>query len=203
MRCWSAGHYNPAMKTWQKWAIGVSSVTLALTAGTGIAMAAIPDSGGVIHGCYKPNSNGSNSALGVIDTVLSGGHCPTGDTALTWNQTGPQGPQGATGATGATGAQGPAGPSGMSGYQIVTAAPSSGYFSTIGAAVVATVTCPAGEKAISGGGTTEDTSGNITAAIADSAPLSDGSGWRVTFYVPSNGSNSNDEAYAVCADVSP
>jgi hypothetical protein len=82
-----------------------------LGAGIGIAQAVIPDSSGVIHGCYHPQSDGHNSALGVIDTALSNGHCPSGNTELTWNQTGPAGP---------AGAQGPAGPPGVSGYQLIT-----------------------------------------------------------------------------------
>lgn len=111
MCCRAGWRYNPAMKTWQKWAFLISGGMLLAGLSAGVATASIPDSGGVVHGCYKSNANGSNSALGVIDTALSGGHCPTGDTALTWNQTGPQGPQGP---------QGPAGSPGMSGYQLLT-----------------------------------------------------------------------------------
>src|SRR5215469_13010899 len=96
----------------KKYAYGIIGGVVVLGGvGVGTAYASIPDSGGVIHGCYKPQGNGSNAPLGVIDTALSNGHCPSGDTELTWNQTGPQGPQGVTGATGATGPQGPAGPS--------------------------------------------------------------------------------------------
>jgi Collagen triple helix repeat (20 copies) len=108
------------------------ATALVLAAGGGAAYAAsasIPDSAGVIHGCYKPTGNGSVSQLGVIDTALPGGTCPKGQTALSWNQAGPQGPagatgpagppgpQGATGAAGATGPQGPAGPAGATGPQ--------------------------------------------------------------------------------------
>jgi len=71
---------------------------LALLIFGGIAYASIPDSSGVIHGCYK-NSTGS---LKVIDD--SSQTCASGETALNWNQTGPQG---------ATGPQGPQGPSGL------------------------------------------------------------------------------------------
>lgn len=182
------------MRTWQRWTVITSSVVLASAAGMGIAMAAIPDSGGVIHGCYKTPVPVHGNPLSVIDSG-AGGTCPSGYANLTWNQTGPQG------ATGAQGPAGPAGPPGISGYQIITATPSNGYFSTIGPAVVAVVTCPSGDKALSGGGTTEDSGGNITAVIADSAPVSGGTGWRVTFYAPAGGSNSNDLAYAVCANV--
>ena len=73
------------------------------------ALASIPDSGGVIHGCYltagNPNVRG---ALRVIDTG-AGETCTGSEVALTWSQTGPQGPAGPAGTTGATGPQGPAG----------------------------------------------------------------------------------------------
>lgn len=105
------------MKTGQRLTIVGGSVILALAAGTGIALATIPDSGGVIHGCYKAQSDGHAAALSVIDTALTGGHCPADNTTLNWNQAGPQGPQGATGTTGA---QGPPGPPGISGYQVIT-----------------------------------------------------------------------------------
>lgn len=46
------------MKTWQRISVIAGSATLVLAAGAGIAAASIPDSGGVIHGCYKPQSDG-------------------------------------------------------------------------------------------------------------------------------------------------
>lgn len=97
----------------------IPAACLITLGGAGIAGASVPDSGGVIHGCYHPQSDGHNSALGVIDTALSNGHCPSGQTELTWNQTGPQGPQGATGAQGPAGPQGPAGAGGISGWEKV------------------------------------------------------------------------------------
>lgn len=65
----------------------------------GVAYASIPDSGGVIHGCYKNGTGVRDFKLLDSDT----GSCASGWTEITWNQTGPQG---ATGATGATGPQG-------------------------------------------------------------------------------------------------
>jgi hypothetical protein len=59
----------------------------------GVAYASIPDSGGVIHGCYK--TTGSNKELIVIDSPSQS--CPMGYTALNWSQTGPQGATGAAG----------------------------------------------------------------------------------------------------------
>jgi hypothetical protein len=80
-----------------------------------IAFASIPGANGVVYGCYS-NSNGT---LRVIDNSTT--QCKSNETALNFNQTGPQGPQGlqgpqgATGATGAAGPQGPAGPEGLQG----------------------------------------------------------------------------------------
>jgi len=74
-------------------------VTLAIAGSAlagGIAYASIPDSSGVIHGCYA-NKDGS---LRVIDTG-SGSTCDAKkETALSWNQKGPTGSRGPTGATG-------------------------------------------------------------------------------------------------------
>jgi len=104
--------------------LGAAGLVIGL--GTGLAAASIPDSGGVIHGCYKASTNGSVSQLGVVDTAKAGGHCPSNQKAVTWNQTGPQGPagakgdtgvQGPKGDTGATGAQGPKGDTGDPGPQ--------------------------------------------------------------------------------------
>jgi hypothetical protein len=74
------------------------------------ALASIPDSSGVIHGCYK-NSTGM---VKIIDD--SSQSCASSETALNWNQTGPQGSAGPTGPQGATGAQGAAGAEGSSSY---------------------------------------------------------------------------------------
>jgi hypothetical protein len=56
-------------------------VVAIMAAAIGIAQAAIPDSNGVIHACYKSN--------GAIRVVNSAANCKANETALTWNQTGP------------------------------------------------------------------------------------------------------------------
>lgn len=76
----------------------------------GVAWATIPDQGGVIHGCYQKN----NGQLRVVDSGAGPG-CTPAETALQWNQTGPQGPQGPPGPQGASGPQGIAGPTGPTG----------------------------------------------------------------------------------------
>lgn len=65
--------------------------------GGGVALASIPDSGGVIHGCYD-----ARGKLRVIDAE-AGETCRTHEVALSWNETGPQGPQGLEGPEGPAG----------------------------------------------------------------------------------------------------
>ena len=96
------------------------TAVVSVAAAGGVAYATSSSGGGVIHGCYDARTG----ALRVIDP---GGKCTAGETALSWNQTGPrgdtgrQGPKGATGATGPaglkgdTGATGPADPAGPTG----------------------------------------------------------------------------------------
>jgi hypothetical protein len=64
-------------------------VGLVLGAG-GLAWASIPSPSGQIQGCYK---NTSPHTLQVIDTAKVA-KCPSGTTALAWNQSGPAGPPG-------------------------------------------------------------------------------------------------------------
>src|SRR6266566_365655 len=87
----------------------VGAVVGAVLAG-GAAFAAIPDSSGVVHGCYQKNVGN----LRVIDPS-AGASCRPSEIAISWSQTGPQGPKGDTGATGPAGPAGPAGPKGDTG----------------------------------------------------------------------------------------
>jgi len=72
-------------------ALIASTATAVLVAG--ISTASIPDSSGVIHGCYK--TAGTSHALKVIDNAVTA-NCPHGYTSLNWDQTGPQGPPGSS-----------------------------------------------------------------------------------------------------------
>ena len=104
---------------------------LVLLAG-GVAVASIPDSHGVIHGCYQASGQGDNRGNGgdgrhnsqgndgngngflrIIDTAVD--RCATGEIAISWNQTGPPGPAGPQGPKGDTGAKGPKGDTGAPG----------------------------------------------------------------------------------------
>jgi hypothetical protein len=98
------------MHTHRRLLIAMSVVVVLGAAVAGVAIASIPDSGGVIHGCYTTLGGG----LRVIDTDL-GQKCKSKETALTWSQTGPQGLAGPAGPQGDAGAQGPVGPPGPEG----------------------------------------------------------------------------------------
>src|SRR6516162_3032434 len=81
-------------------------VAAALVLGATYAYASIPDSGGVIHGCFK-NASGQ---LRVFDPAATKPEpCTKAESALDWNQTGRQGPQGIQGPQGPQGIQGPKG----------------------------------------------------------------------------------------------
>jgi len=82
-------------------AIGAAAACMLTAGGWITAYASIPDSSGVINGCYTKASG----SLRVIDTSVVSA-CRIGETPLDWSQTGPQGPQGPQGT------QGPAGPAG-------------------------------------------------------------------------------------------
>lgn len=82
------------------WQVLVSGAVIAVVA-VGAAIAVIPDSQGVIHGCYK-KANPNKGQVRVIDTGAAQ-TCASGWTALNWNQKGLAGPTGAPGSTGPAG----------------------------------------------------------------------------------------------------
>jgi hypothetical protein len=90
--------------------LGALVVAGALAA-AGAAYSTIPDSNGVIHGCYGKSGGG----LRVIDNTVT--NCAKTETSLNWNVAGATGPAGPQGAQGGQGPQGPAGPQGPQGSQ--------------------------------------------------------------------------------------
>jgi hypothetical protein len=81
-----------------------------LAAVGGSAYAAIPDPGGLIHGCFNPKAaQNSGATLKVIDSASAS--CSGGEQSISWGQTGPAGPTGPQGPAGPTGATGPSGTS--------------------------------------------------------------------------------------------
>src|SRR4051812_36224058 len=89
--------------------LGLALGGLALAGG--VAYATIPDSSGIIHGCYTK----SGGALRVIDATVT--NCKSTETGLDWSMQGPQGPAGPQGPQGVQGPQGNPGPQGPQGPQ--------------------------------------------------------------------------------------
>lgn len=69
----------------------------------GIAVAAIPDAGGVINGCYRASEDDQKGQLRVVNGA---GNCRNNELPISWNQVGPQGPQGPQGIPGRAGPAG-------------------------------------------------------------------------------------------------
>jgi hypothetical protein len=166
--------------------------------GAVVAVAAIPDSMGVIHGCYDTKVGG----LRVINAPTAS--CSAKETAITWNQTGPPGPAGATGPQGPQGPQGPAGPQGSPGPQGMPGISNYNIVTSIddGSSTTWQVNCPAGQLALGGGW---DNNGNAT-AMNSSAPLNavpganGQQGWIVS--TAPNAYVKGMMVYAICANVS-
>jgi len=139
---------------------------ISLIVAGGIAYASIPGPDGVIHGCYK-------NSTGMLIAIDSAASCPTGYTALNWNQTGPQGPPG------------------LSGYEIRTQAFTSGP----GSGLNVDVSCSG--KSVLGGG--YDVTGSPGYTVTGSHPQ--GSGWRITFTYSGPGFTEVLNVWATCATV--
>ncbi len=113
MTGWLARHARAAALV----AVGV------LGGGAALAIGAVPDGSGTIHGCIAMMTTGENSTvpsdeganLRIIDPS-AGQSCDSGDEqTVSFNTLGPTGPAGSTGATGATGSQGADGQQGPQG----------------------------------------------------------------------------------------
>ena len=152
------------------------AVVAIMAAAIGSVQATIPDSNGVVHACYKNN--------GAIRVVNSAANCKANETALTWNQTGPQGVPGPAGATG---------PSGLSGYEVINNIQNGAL--QVGGNVDLVATCPTGKKVLGGG--------YVVPSVSDTAPLSrpepGNTAWRVSFH--SNGGSGAVSVYVICAFV--
>jgi hypothetical protein len=114
--------------------------------GTGVIVASIPASDGVIHGCYTK----SGGSIRVIDDGVTG--CKASETAISWNQVGPTGAPGAPGAPGAAGAPGEPGPIGPSNGFLVDQRSSFGSQNLQGSSFVdiVTISLPAGSYVANG-----------------------------------------------------
>ena len=143
----------------------IAAILLGVVVAAGVAKATIPDSGGVIHGCYKQPTG----ALRVIDQG-AGGACNSSESGLDWSQQAPAGPQGSQGPPGPAGGSGPQGPAGLSGATTVSGSafgdPVIGGFSK-------TLTCPAGMKVIKGTWSWFAWISNDPPAVVQSEPFGD------------------------------
>lgn len=83
-----------------RWFVAGGVMGAALAAGA-VGIAAIPDAGGTLNGCYQKNVGN----LRVIDSS-AGDSCRPSEVAISWSQTGPRGAQGPKGDTGSQGIQG-------------------------------------------------------------------------------------------------
>ena len=173
---------------------------LVLIGGPGLALSALvvgahpgPVTSQVVHGCIMNPLTGVPTPLLVLPNATAA--CPSGYTALDWNAVGPQGPAGPVGAAGPAGLQGLQGPKGDPGSQgaqgpIGPAGPSGSF---AGATVVsatatttASVSCPEGKVAISGG--VRQSSGGGSQEFIELVPIGPGgtgssppTGYRATF----------------------
>jgi len=140
----------------------VPAALVLVVAASTVALASIPDSSGVIHGCR----NKATGALRVIDSD-AGQRCLPTEAALTWNQAGPQGPPGAGGA----------GRELVERSVSIDTTPSGSDILQINEVVQ----CPAGKAAVNGGYRFDDlASGYDTYRRTFGGP--DGTDWRVLDY---------------------
>ena len=94
----------------------------------GVTYAAIPDSNGVVHGCFAR----SNGAVRVIDPA-AGQRCTRQEIPLDWSRTGPTGAAGPKGDVGDKGPSGDRGDPGPKGDQGDPGADAIGLWAVIGA----------------------------------------------------------------------
>ncbi len=123
-------------------AAGGLAAALVAIGGTALAASTSPvSSAGTITGCY---SNAEVSGAHAVELQNGGTNCPSGWSAISWNQTGPAGPQGPAGPagpTGATGAAGAAGATGATGPQGLQGTPGiNGSNGSNGASIVVNAT---------------------------------------------------------------
>jgi hypothetical protein len=124
---------------------------------------------------------------GSMRVVAGEEQCKSKETPLSWNK------------------QGETGQDGVSGYEIVTSDRDvSGVSGALGGL---SVDCPAGKKALGGGGQYVTSSGvpvssNVTQIIT-TAPKADGSGWTITYLITASppGDITAVRVYATCVTV--
>jgi hypothetical protein len=168
-----------------------------IVATSGVAVAAIPSSSGVITGCYNAGSNPSGQ-LRLID-VEGGAKCTRNERQISWSQQGPPGADGTDGTDGTDGADGVDGVNGATNV-VVRYVQIEGE---IGAAVRGTARCQSGERAIGGGFDAKGNGADLTTFEDRPDPADQGAtptGWYVNVAVPDiTYPNGIGRVYVVCA----
>ena len=93
-----------------------------IVGGVVYAVGTIPSSDGTIHACFLSHAN-DLERQGNLRIVSDPSKCKDTETAISWNQAGPQGSQGPAGAQGVPGPAGPQGSQGPAGAQGVPGPP--------------------------------------------------------------------------------
>ncbi|MFC6134695.1 hypothetical protein [Streptomyces spororaveus] len=169
-------------------AVGVSGVI------AGVAVASIPDSDGVIHGCIGQGTG----TVRVIDSAQQ--QClPQLETPLNWNQSGPPGSSGPPGPAGSPGPSGPPGPPGLGQYQIVTNQTSIPPFSRSGSVTAA---CPTGYRLLSGSYLVNEPFLPAGFQVLGGRPDQDDNSWTALVYNDSS-SAVIVSAHATCVEIGP
>jgi hypothetical protein len=164
-------------------------LTVAALAAGALAYATIPDTNGVVHGCYKVQQG----ALRVIDTE-QGQTCLSIERSLVWSQTGQQGEQG---------------PPGTSGWEKKTGVETftAPFTSVDPTDYQAFVVCSAGKKVLGGGALVQwfDAAGGDvqTGYVAVDAPVGNDIGWFARAEQPTSAAVASMKVsvYAICANV--
>ena len=185
----------------------LAAVVVALAV-AGVAYATIPDSAGVIHGCYSKASSTSTppGSLRVVDTGL-GQSCALNEVALNWNQQGVKGATGTQGPQGPTGPKGPPGPPGQKGSTGPTgpSGTSHGYGHATGGIALDSAgfnqvdsisNLPQGHYTVWVAGTIGDTGGD---SHAECELVSGGSSFAETGQFPTNGGY--DAPFSLAGDI--
>ncbi len=156
--------------------------------------AAIPDSGGVINGCWTARTG----ALRVIDTAVAGSACTSKESPISWSQRGPAGDPGPSGAPGVDGAPGADGADGTTPATYFRRASASSGASTV------TVTCDPGDVLTGGGANTDGTlvDSNPFAYVAPGEFVPQNPDVPFGWFVSKSG-GSQATAYAICSDTAP
>jgi hypothetical protein len=202
----------------------VGALALVATgAAIGVTSNAYTDANGVYKGCVDKSS-------GILRVLTPTGQtCRNSETAIDWNQVGPQGPQGIQGIqgpkgdkgdqgdqgiqgiqgiqgpkgdTGDAGPQGPAGPAGQPGISGLETVYSANVTVPAGSSESAKVICPAGKKVIGGGFASANVDISSSYAVADSdLPAVGDRGWYVSAHNRNLIGDYWVRAHAVCAYV--